>query len=214
MILSHLSKTIPALFTLLLAAASAAQQQPGGGMQNPGGTPPQGAPMTTQPGTAAAGTEQNTMQTMADQEFVKSTFENDDAQVRLSQLAEDKSASQDVKQFGQRMVEIHNQLNQQLDPVAKQLDVSQPKGPSKKEKEEIAKLQALSGPAFDIEYIQDMAKEQEQSLKKFRDESQTTGDAALQQAAKQDEPVLSQHFDILKKLAEAHNVPIEEKAEK
>ena len=219
MIASPLVKKSPALIAiLLLAGAVAASQQSGGGgmggMQNPNSMPSQGTSSMPQPGIATTGTGQNNMRRMADQSFVRSTLANDDAQVRLSQLAEQKSTSQDVKQFSQNMVKAHSQLNLQLGPVAKQLDVRQPKGPSKKEKKEIAKLQTLSGPAFDSAYIEAMAKEQEQSLKKFKDESKATQNAVLQEAAQRDEPVLSQHYTVLKQIAQAHNIPIGKKGKK
>ena len=36
------------------------------------------------------------------------------------------------------------------------------------------------------------------------------GCSLAQQAAKMDEPVLSQHFQVLQRLAQAHNVPLDD----
>lgn len=200
---------------LLLAAPIAIAQQPGaGGMSNepgqpmPGQTSP-GAPMN--PGTAGAGSEQATMQAMADQEFIRKTIEDNDTQVKMSQLAEQKSPSNDVKHFGQQMVEAHTQLNTQMQTLAKQLDVSQPKGPPKKEKKEIAQLETLSGPAFDATYLNAMAMEQQQSLKDFKGEAGQSQHSSAELTAKADLPILSQHYDILQKIAQEHNVPLEAK---
>ena len=106
------------------------------------------------------------------------------------------------------MVQIHTELNSQLVPAAKQLGVSEPKGPSKKEKKEIDRLQALSGPDFDTAYIQAMASQQQHDLKEFKNEADSGQAANIQQAAKQDEPVLAEHYQVLEKLAQAHNVTI------
>lgn len=141
-------------------------------------------------------------------------MENDGAQIRYSQLAEQKSSSDDVKQFSQQMVKVHSQLDTQLQPVAKQLDLDQPKGPSKKEKKELERLQGLSGQDFDTAYLQDMGHAQQESLKQFNDEVKDKNGGSLQQAATQDTPVLTQHYQMLEKLAQAHNVDLEAKERK
>jgi putative membrane protein len=192
---------------LFWAAAAVAQQNPG--MQGP--------PMQQQPMPGTAGTPGSPTAEMpgmspedqySDMAFVQDTLENDDAQVQMSQLAQSKSQSTDVQQFGQQMVQVRNELNNQLKPVAKQLGVNDSKGPSKKDKQQIAQLEALSGPDFDTAYIMAMAKEQQKSLKAFKDEENNARSPGLQQAAKADEPVLSQHHETLQKLAQAHNVTI------
>lgn len=185
-----------------------------GGAQTPG-EPQQPMPGSPQnPGAAGMAPEQTPLQNFADQSFLRNTMENNEAQVRMSRLAEQKSSSQDIKQFSQQMVKVHTDLDTQLQPVAKKLNVEAPKGPSKKEKKEIAKLQDLSGPAFDSAYIEDMANEQQQSLKQFHDEGEDSQNPALQQAVKQDTPILDQHLQVLDKIAQAHNVDIEAKKKK
>jgi putative membrane protein len=198
------------------AYGTAAAQQPGGGQQPspsqqqqmPG---QQGAPGAPGSATGLADAGQPNQTNYADQMFVHDALEGDDAQVAMSQLAQQKSSSPDVKQFSEKMVQIHTELNNQLRPAAKELGMSEPKGPSKKEQKEIDHLQALNGPDFDTAYILAMAKQQQHDLKAFKDEAQAGQTANVQQAAKQDEPVLEQHFQVLEKLAQAHNVTLESK---
>lgn len=182
--------------------------------QNPGA---QGPPMQqqqqqqqqTMPASATPGMPGTDQQSSySDMAFVQDVMQNNNAEVQMSQLATTKSQSADVQQFGQKMVQVHNELNEQLKPAAKQLGVNDSKGPSKKEKQQIAQLASLTGPDFDTAYIMAMAKEQQKSLKAFKDEANNTQSPGLQQAAKTDEPVLSQHYEILQKLAQAHNVTI------
>lgn len=203
---------------VLLVAASAlwiggsarAQEAPGGSQQP---SPGQQQPMPGQPGNPNTGMPQTTtppgQQGYADQAFIHDTLEGDEAQVEMSQLAQQKSPSNDVKQFGQKMVQIHTELSNQLEPAARQLGVSQPKGPSKKAKKDIERMQALSGPDFDTAYLQAMAKQQQHDLKGFKNEAQSGQNPTLQQAAKQDEPVLTEHYQVLQKLAQIHNVTLE-----
>jgi putative membrane protein len=200
------------------ACAATMAQQPGGAQQQSPSTPQQ-QQTPNGPGSAGnpamAGADQNSQpelqQSLGDQIFVRDTMEGDDTQVAMSQLAQQKSSSPDVQQFGQKMVQIHSELNDQMKPAAKQVGVDEPKGPSKKEKQEIAKLEALSGPDFDTAYIQAMAKQQRHDLKEFKDEASSGQNPNIQQAAKQDEPVLTEHYQVLQKLAQAHNVTLESK---
>ena len=95
------------------------------------------------PGTAPTG------QDFSERAFVSKALEGGETEVQLGQLAQEKSQSNDVKQFGQKMVSDHSQMaDKWFKPVAQQLGVSEPKGPSKKDKKEIAKLQGLSGEDF------------------------------------------------------------------
>jgi putative membrane protein len=209
--------------TLFWAAGSSVAQQPGGamsqpnqqqtmpgqqmpGQQTPGETAPNSPGMPGAPGNSGG---DSTPQTYVDQSFLHNTFESNLAQVKMGQLAAQKSQSDDVKQFGQKMVQIHTQLDNQLEPVAKHLGVNQPKSPSKKDKQEIAKLEALSGPQFDAAFIQVMTKDQQSNLKDFNTEEKDGRDPTAQKAAQLDEPVLQQHLQVLEKLAQAHNVPVE-----
>jgi putative membrane protein len=200
---------------VLWTGAAAIGQQPGGSagtMQGAQSQQQQQVPgQAGTPGNATTGmpgTDNMNPQAAGDQMFVKDMLQGDEAQVQMSNLAQQKSPSDDVKQFGQKMVQIHTQLSDQLEPVAKQLGVSEPKNPSKKQRQEIERLQALSGPDFDTAYLQAMARQQQHDLKEFKDEASSSQNPNLQKAAQADEPVLEQHYQILEKLAQAHNVTL------
>jgi putative membrane protein len=195
---------------LLAALPARAQQAPGGGMpsqqqpqapSNPGMQGPGGYP-----GTAA------TPQQAGDQEFVSKALQGGDIEVQLGQLAQQKSQSQDVKQFGQKMVQDHSQMGDKwFKPLAKQLGVSEPKGPSKKDKKLIAKLEGLSGNDFDTEYIKAMVKDHQDDLKDFQSETQMAQDPNVKQVAQQGQNVISQHLQMIEQVAKNHNVPVEGK---
>jgi putative membrane protein len=206
------AEVLVAAGVLLAGAMAVAQQMPGGGGQMPQQGPQMGVPGQNNPMNPAGtmpGMEDNNMPSFADQAFLRKTLEDDDAEVQMGQLASQKSSSADVKQFGEKMAQIHEQLINQIKPIAKKLDVDLPKGLSKKDKQEIAKMQALSGPDFDTAFIRAMLKDQQSDLKEFRDEAKGAQNPGLQRLAKMDAPVLSQHLQILERLAQAHNVPAE-----
>ncbi len=198
--------SVPAL---LVSTALVAQNPGGGGAQQP--SAPSQAPSSTM-GSAGVSPGVAPAQSMGDQSFVSKALEGGNAEVQLGQLAEQKSQSNDVKQFGQKMVNDHTQMAEKwLKPVAKQLGVSEPKGPSKKDKKLIEKLSALSGQEFDTQYIQAMVKDHKEDLKEFQGEAQAAQDPSVKQVATQGATVISQHLQLIEQIAQAHNVPIDGK---
>ena len=200
--------------TTLLAGAVAFAQAPGTPQQP---SMPQ-APSPASPGTPTTGntgpgtypSTAPTSQDFAEKAFVTKALEGGAAEVQLGQLAQEKSQSNDVKQFGQKMVNDHGQMaDKWLKPVAKQLGVSEPKGPSKKDKKEIAKLQGLSGDEFDREYITMMVKDHQQDLKDFKDEAQAAQDPNVKEIAQQGSSIISQHLALIEQIAKNHNIAVE-----
>lgn len=197
---------------VFLAAEVVGAQEPG--MGNPSPQQQQQPPTAGDTMGAPDSNGQPNMSNYAISAFLKSVFENDQAQVQMSQLAQQKAASDDVKQYSEQMVNVHTKLDQQLGPMAKQLGLSQPKGPAKKDKKELEKLQGLSGTEFETEYLQAMADQQQQSLKTFDKQCKDNTNPGVQETAKADAQVLEQNYQILQKLAQAHNVTLQEQAQK
>jgi putative membrane protein len=197
---------------VLLAGALLAQNPGGGGGgQQPSTPSPQQQQPSTMgaPGAAPAQAAQN----FGDQAFVTKAMEGGMAEVELGKLAADKSQSQDVKQFAQKMVNDHSQMSDKwFKPVAQQIGVSEPKGPSKKDRKLIEKLQGLSGQQFDTEYIQAMLKDHKDDLKEFQSESEAAQDPNVKQIATQGTKVISQHLQMIEQIAQNHNVPIDGKS--
>lgn len=169
----------------------------------------QSMPSTANSGQPAAAGPQN----YADQAFVKKAMEGGEAEVELGQLAQQKSQSADVKQFAAKMVNDHGQMGEKwFKPIAKQLGVSEPKGPSKKDKKLIETLQGLSGQQFDTQYIQAMVKDHKEDLKDFQGEAQVAQDPNVKQIAEKGSTIIQQHLQMIEQIAQAHNVPVEGKA--
>ena len=195
--------------TLLAGTVAMGQTQPGASGQQQPNMPSQ-SPMNS--GTMGADGGSMNQQATADKDFVKKALEGGTAEVELGQLAQQKSQSDDVKQFGQKMVDDHTQLGDQIKPIAQQLGVKEPKEPSKKDKQLIAKLGALSGTQFDEAYIQAMLKDHKQDLKEFKDEAQLAQDPNVKQVARQGEGVISQHMRLIEQIAQNHNVAADGKS--
>jgi putative membrane protein len=195
------------LFPILLLAGATAFAQSAMQQQQPSTPTPQTPGQAAGPTANADASGPSGTPNFADQAFVEDTLKNNDTQVQLSQIAAQKASSGDVKDFSQKMIQIHTQLNQQLAPLAKQLDVNANQKPSKQEKKEIAALEQLSGPDFDSAYLQAMAHEQAANLKEFKSH-ENAQNPSIQKATQMDEPVLTQHYQILQKIAQTHNVTL------
>jgi putative membrane protein len=204
------------LSMLLMSGTAMIAQAPGSPQQQPS-MPGQQQQSPTNPSAGNTGMGPGaypgnapTGQDFAERAFVTKALEGGETEVQLGQLAQQKSESADVKQFAQKMVSDHSQMaDKWFKPVAQQLGVSEPKGPSKKDKKEIEKLQGLSGDDFDREYITMMVKDHRQDLKDFKDEAQAAQDPNVKQVAEQGSNIISQHLQLIEQIAKNHNIPVE-----
>src|SRR6185437_1182351 len=81
----------------------------------------------------------------ADKDFAKKAMEGGNAEIQLGKLAQQKSNSEDVKHFGEKMVTDHTKLNEDMAPIAQNLGVTPPTGTGMADKAEEAKLKMMSG---------------------------------------------------------------------
>lgn len=142
----------------------------------------------------------------SDRMFVKKALQGGIAEVQLGQLTLQKSSNDQVKQFAQKMVDDHTKMGEQMKPVAQQLGVDVPTEPSKKDKAIMAKMQTLSGSAYDQAYIKDMVKDHKQDLSEFQMEASSGQDPAVKDAATQGSQIISQHLQMAQQLAKDQNV--------
>jgi putative membrane protein len=141
-----------------------------------------------------------------DKMFVRRALQGGMAEVQLGQLTLQKSSNDQVRQFAQRMIDDHTKLGDQMKPIAQQLGVSGPNGVSKRDKSTMARLQALSGPAYDEAYIRDMVKDHKQDLSDFQTEASSGQDQTVKDAANQGSKVIAQHLQMIQQLAKDQNV--------
>jgi putative membrane protein len=132
-----------------------------------------------------------------DQDFLKHAAEGGMAEVQLGQLAAQKGGSDAVKQFGQKMVDGHTTLNDQM----KALGAKAPKHLSKADQSEYDKLSALSGDAFDKEYIAYMVKAHRKDLRDFKYEEESTANAPLKMAVAKGEQMIQDHLAMADQIA-------------
>lgn len=153
------------------------------------------------------GFSQNTTNaSSSDKKFVHSALEGGNAEVKLGQLAAQKGNSEDVKQFGQKMVDDHTKLGDQMKQIAQQQGINVPEGVPAKDKALESKLNSLSGDAFDKAYIKAMVQDHKKDLSEFKKEASSGNDTSIKDAASQGAQVISEHLQMAEQMAQKHNV--------
>ncbi|WP_348260893.1 DUF4142 domain-containing protein [Telmatobacter sp. DSM 110680] len=154
----------------------------------------------------AAIAQNTTSPSKSDRKFVQEALQGGNAEVQLGQLAAQKATSEDVKQFGQKMVDDHTKLGDQMKEVARKEGISIPGGVAAKDKELESKLGSLSGESFDNAYIRAMLKDHQHDLSAFKKEANSGNDTSIKDAASQGEQVISEHLKMVEEIAKTHNV--------
>jgi putative membrane protein len=150
----------------------------------------------------------------SDKKFVRDAAQGGMAEVELGKLATEKASSDDVKKFGQRMVDDHTKAGDQLKQVASSEGVQLPQGLSAKDKLTKERLSKLSGEQFDKAYMADMVKDHTQDVADFQRESKSGSDPAVKDFASQILPTLQDHLKQAKEIApkthSASNAPMQQ----
>ena len=144
----------------------------------------------------------------ADKKFLRSALEGGNAEVQLGQLAEQKSNSEDIKHFGQKMIDDHTKLANKMRQVADNVGITPPAGTQMGDKARTSELEVLSGDSFDKAYIKAMVKDHRQDLQEFRKEANTGVDPSIREAAKDGAQVVEAHLKMAEEIARNHNIDI------
>ena len=150
--------------------------------------------MAALPVVNAAGKDQSP----EDQAFVNEAARGGKMEVELGKLAERKSSSPEIKEFGARMVKDHTRLNKELGSAATSIGLSVPTDLSEDQKAEYAKLSKLTGKDFDKEYIDLMVKDHTDDLAAFQKAESSAQDPKLKKAISGAIPVIQEHLNMAK----------------
>ncbi len=130
----------------------------------------------------------------SDKKFVREAAQGGMAEVELGKLATEKASGEDVKKFGQRMVDDHSKANDELKQLASSKGIDLPRDLSAKDKKLKERLSKLSGADFDKAYMQSMVKDHKQDVAEFTRESSKGADSDVQQFAAKTLPTLKDHL--------------------
>jgi len=145
-------------------------------------------------------------QTMAygrnsDETFVMKAASAGMEEVELGKLAVEKASSDEVKKFGQRMVDDHSKAGDELKILAQNKHITLPGETEARGKATYDRLSKLSGASFDRAYMQVMAAGHRQALNDFRMETKMGKDADVKGWAAKTLPTIEEHVKMLQSAA-------------
>ena len=137
----------------------------------------------------------------SDKKFAMTAAAGGMAEVEMARLALTKASSDAVKQYAQKMIDDHTAANAELMQIASAKGINLPTAPDAKMRAMMAKMERLSGAAFDREYVMMAGSKDHQKMEKlFRDESMRGRDADLKAFAAKTLPVVQQHLQMARDL--------------
>lgn len=137
----------------------------------------------------------------ADRKFAMQAAQGGMSEVEMSRLALTKASSDAVKQYAQKMIDDHTAANTELMGIASAKGITLPTTPDAKHRAMLARMEKLSGEAFDREYVMMAGHKDHQKMEKlFRDESTRGRDADLKAFAAKTLPVVQQHLQMAREL--------------
>ncbi len=142
-----------------------------------------------------------------DRAFVTQAAQDGIAEVQLGQLAAQRGSSDAVKQYGQRMVREHTQANNRLRQIATSKGISLPTDIGARNQSARERLSQLSGAQFDRQYMQQMVEDHTRGLALYQTQAEQGEDADLKAFAAQTVPVLQEHLQLARSMAENTTSP-------
>ncbi len=137
----------------------------------------------------------------ADRAFVEKAAQGGMVEVALGKLAQQKAASDQVKQFGSRMEQDHSKANGELKQVAGAKGIELPAGLDKKHQKDVDHFGKMSGAEFDKAYMGHMVEDHKHDVADFKKEANGGKDADVKAFAGKTLPTLEEHL----KLAQSTN---------
>ena len=138
-----------------------------------------------------------------DKKFVKDAALGGLTEVELGKLATQKAFNEDVKKFGQNMVDDHTKANDELKQVASKENMPIPDTLDSKHQSRIDKLAKLSGEAFDKAYVKDQLKDHQEDVREFNAEAENGNDPNVKAFASSTLPTLQHHLEMVKDLSKS-----------
>jgi putative membrane protein len=196
-------RTLPALIAFAFACGGALAQA--GSTTGSSATGGQSAP-AAQPatGTRNSDTSKSAKLARGDRKFIEHAAEGGMFEVQVAQLAASKARDPGVKDFANKLVQDHQQANNDLVQLANAKHVELPAAPSRGERHQIEKLGQLSGADFDKHFVQQVGvKDHEKDIKEFEKAAGKVKDPELKAWVDKTLPHLREHLAMAQKLPEA-----------
>jgi predicted outer membrane protein len=131
-------------------------------------------------------------------EFLAQAMQDSLAEIELCELALQKTTSDEIKAFSQRMIDEHSRMGQAIEQIAGKKKIQLPKDISSEHKSVINALSKLSGQDFDVQFMDRNVKDHEKDIKVFKHYAEQANDADIKALAEKGVQTLKRHLDMAK----------------
>jgi putative membrane protein len=132
-----------------------------------------------------------------DKTFVMKAAQGGMTEVQLGQLATAKGTSQDVKDFGSKMVADHGKANGELKSIASSKGITLPDNLDSKHQAMVDKMNGLSAAAFDKAYVDAMVAAHKKDDALFTKEASSGQDADIKAFAAKTDEMVKMHLSMI-----------------
>ena len=119
-------------------------------------------------------------------------------EVELGRLAVKNGQSDQVKQFGQRIIDDHSKAADELKTIAEKDNIILPTALDATQQAVVDRFSKMSGIAFDRAYMRDMVKDHEKDIADFQNEASMGSNMNLKNWASSTLPTLLDHLRMAK----------------
>jgi len=130
----------------------------------------------------------------ADENFIKKVAQDGIAEVDLATLAKEHAKSDQVKTFAERMIKDHTKANQELQDLAQKEGATLPTYTDKAHQAAKARIEKLSGDAFDRAFAAQMVKDHQAAVTLFRTQARSGQDPEVKAWAAKTLPTIEEHL--------------------
>jgi putative membrane protein len=134
----------------------------------------------------------------ADKNFLRTAAIGGLSEVTLGKLAVKKATREDVRKFGQRMVDDHSKVNDQLKALATRKGFTPPTDLDEEHQKMLFHMSKMSGAEFDAHYVKMMIEDHDADVAEFKTKSTNADDAEVRAFAKTTLPTLKAHQKAIK----------------
>lgn len=155
-------------------------------------------------GTRMNDTRKDESLSRGDRKFIQDAAEGGMFEVQVAQLAASKATDPAVKDFANKLVQDHQQANNELVQLANAKHMELPAAPSRGERHALTKLGKMNGAEFDRNFVKEVGlKDHEKDIKKFEKAAEKVKDPDVKAWAQKTLPHLREHYALAQKLPEA-----------
>ncbi len=121
-------------------------------------------------------------------------------EVELGKVAGMRAKNDDVKAFGQLMIDDHSKANEALRKAAKAAGLAVPEKMGDEDQKEFERFKNYKGESFDRDYVKCMIEDHEKDVAEFKRASKEAKNPMIKDFATKTLPVIEGHLEKAKKL--------------